>query len=73
MNDMVKTSLAATHIKLCGAPGRKGWISQKQKQRMKTKVEHRCMAKAKDAQAFVARMDSAKMKHKGYKTVPDLR
>ena len=43
------------------------------KQRMKTKVEHRCMAKAKDAQAFVARMDLAKIKHKGYKTVPDLR
>ena len=40
---------------------------------MKTKVEHRCMAKAKDAQAFVARMDSAKIKHIGYKTMPDLR
>ena len=40
---------------------------------MKTKVEHRCMAKAKDAQAFVARIESAKIKHKGYKTVPDLR
>ena len=73
MNDMVKTWRAATHIKLCGASGTKGWISQKQKQRMKTKAEHRCTAKAKDAQAFVARMDSAKTKHIGYKTVSDLR
>ena len=40
---------------------------------MKTKVERGCTAKAKDAQAFVARMDTAITKHTGYKTVSDLR
>jgi len=38
------------------------------RQRMKTKVEPGCTAKAKDAQVFVARMDSAIIKHTGHKS-----